>query len=150
MIFFSLKYPLSGFTGLYHLSGFIVVTLPIRKGTFMSKQAFILLMAILSGLYQNRHKIDLWLNPPPPKVAGQTDVVLYSTTWCGYCAKTREYFAENNINYIDLDVEKSTEGRTQYQQMGGTGVPIVVVNGETVIHGYAADEINAALNEDNP
>lgn len=64
--------------------------------------------------------------------------------------KTREYFAENNIDYIDLDVEKSEEGRVQYKRMGGNGVPIVVVNNETVIHGYAPDEINAALNSDNP
>ncbi len=117
----------------------------------MSKYSFLLLIALLGGLAQNRDKIAHWLHPSPPKirVAGQNDVVLYSTTWCGYCAKTREYFAENNIDYIDLDVEKSEEGRRIYQQMGGNGVPIVVVNNDTVIHGYAPDEINAALKGDS-
>lgn len=116
----------------------------------MSKQFFLVLIALLGGLIQNHDKINHWLNPPPPRVTGQNDVVLYSTTWCGYCAKTRQYFAENNISYIDLDVETSEQGRTEYQRMGGNGVPIVVVNNDTVIHGYAPDEINAALNGDNP
>lgn len=115
----------------------------------MNKTTFWLLIALLGGVIQNRGEIDRWLNPPPPKVSGANEVILYSTTWCGYCAKTRKYFAENNIDYVDLDVEKSEEGRTDYQRMGVRGVPIIVVNNETIIQGYSPREINAALDLDN-
>lgn len=27
----------------------------------------------------------------------KNEVVLYATDWCGYCRKTRKFFAENNI-----------------------------------------------------
>lgn len=72
-------------------------------------------------------------------------MVLYSTTWCGYCAKTRQYFGEHNIAYTDLDVEHSELGEKGYQELGGNGVPIVVINQDTVIHGYAPEQLEAAL-----
>ena len=111
----------------------------------MSKTSLLLLIALLGGLAQNQDKIKHWLNPPPPRIPGADEVVLYSTTWCGYCAKTRRYFADNGIEYRDIDVERSEEGRNAYRQFGANGVPIVVVNNDTVIRGYSPDRINAAL-----
>lgn len=111
----------------------------------MSKTTLLLLLALVGGLLQNQSKIKHWLNPPPPRIPGSDKVILYSTTWCGYCAKTREYFADNQIDYQDIDVEQTDEGQTAYQQMGANGVPIVVINNDTVIRGYDPDEINTAL-----
>lgn len=62
-------------------------------------------------------------------------VVLYATEWCGYCKKTREFFKDNNIAFIEFDVEKSKEGKKEYNQLKGKGVPLVVINGK-VIRGY--------------
>ncbi|MGH8497525.1 MAG: hypothetical protein ACRERV_01730 [Methylococcales bacterium] len=53
----------------------------------MSKSFFFLLLAVAGGLAKNRAKIDHWLNPPPPRVAGHNKVILYFTTWCGTCIK---------------------------------------------------------------
>jgi glutaredoxin-like YruB-family protein len=86
-----------------------------------------------------------WLHPPTPRIPGNDKVVLYSTTWCGYCAKTRDYFADNNIDYQDVDVEKTEEGRKAYRQMGANGVPIIVINNDAVIRGYEPDEVDKAL-----
>lgn len=97
---------------------------------------------ILGGLLQNRGRIERWLNPPPP---GSASVVLYATQWCGYCAKTRTFFAEHRIDYQELDVERSEAGRAGYESFGGGGVPLVVINGEAVIRGYRPDAILAAL-----
>jgi mycoredoxin len=63
------------------------------------------------------------------------NVILYATTWCGYCKKTRAFLAENNISYIEYDVEKSEEGRKQLQALGGQGVPVLDIKG-TVVLGY--------------
>lgn len=111
----------------------------------MSKLKLLLLVAALGGLAQNQYKIKHWLNPPPPHIPGSDKVVLYSTTWCGYCAKTRTFFAENHIDYQDIDVEHSPEGQAAYQKLGGNGVPIVVINDDTVIDGYAPDQLSEAL-----
>lgn len=105
-------------------------------------------MAVAGGAMQNRAKISHWLNPPPPvsQAAGSREVVLYSTAWCGYCAKTRQYFAENHIEYTDLDIETSERGRADYERFGGNGVPMVLINDETLIHGYDPERIGEVLN----
>jgi glutaredoxin len=104
---------------------------------------FLLFAAV--GFQQNWTRIDHWLHPPPPRLPGSAKVVLYATTWCGYCAKTRKFFAENQIAYQELDVENSDLGRRGYEALGGGGVPIVVVGDATVIRGYDPDAIGEAL-----
>ena len=119
----------------------------------MKTTTFLLLVTVLGGTLQNRDKISHWLNPQPviANVAGNYDVVLYTTTWCGYCAKTRKYLAENNIKYTDFDVEHSEKGRKDYERLGRNGIPIVVINGKTFIHGYSPKKISEALNNsDSP
>lgn len=75
-----------------------------------------------------------------PAAAETTDmyansVVLYATEWCGYCKKTREFFKDNNIAYVEFDIEKSAEGKQEYNQLQGKAIPLVVINGK-VIRGY--------------
>lgn len=56
------------------------------------------------------------------------EVVLFATDWCGYCRKTREFFAEHNIDYKEFDIEKSPEGKRQYDKVKKRdGVPVVVI-----------------------
>ncbi len=111
----------------------------------MSKTTLFLLIFLLGGLVQNQGKITAWLHPLPPLEPGSYKVVLYSTTWCGFCAKTRDYFANNHIDYQDIDVEVTEEGRRAYQELGANGVPIVIVNNDKIIRGYAPGEIADAL-----
>ena len=74
----------------------------------------------------------------------QTQVVLYGTDWCGYCAKTRAYFKENKIEFVDLDIEKSPEARKAHEALGGGGVPVVLI-GNRKIQGFNAGALEAAL-----
>ena len=73
-------------------------------------------------------------------------VILYGTSWCSYCQKTREFLAENNIAYTEFDIEKSDEGRQRYDAISGSGIPVLEVN-NLVIRGYAPNAILAALHE---
>ena len=59
-------------------------------------------------------------NPP-------NNVIVLSTSWCGYCRTLRQHLAERNIPYTDLDVEQTTEGRYAYHSVRGSGVPITIV-----------------------
>ncbi|MCU6433114.1 NrdH-redoxin [Undibacterium sp. Jales W-56] len=74
----------------------------------------------------------------------QPVVILYGTTWCGYCAAAREFFKANDIAYTDLDTEKTTEGYEGHKKLGGGGVPLIVIDGE-VMHGYSEAGLRQAL-----
>jgi len=80
--------------------------------------------------------------------ASDADVILYGTSWCGYCRKTREYLADNDIDYVDYDIESSVQGAKEYKQLHGRGVPLLVVNTK-VIRGYNPRAIEAALDAES-
>ena len=67
-------------------------------------------------------------------------IVLYGAVWCGYCEQTRQLLASHNVDYCEYDIERSAEGYSQYNSLGGGGVPLVLFNGE-VIRGYNKPEI---------
>jgi glutaredoxin len=88
-----------------------------------------------------------WLNGAPPPDAdryGQPEVVLYATSWCGYCKAAREFFAANGIEYTELDIERSSAAQQGHRELGGGGVPLIVV-GDTVIHGFNQPELRRVL-----
>lgn len=72
------------------------------------------------------------------------NVILYATSWCGYCKKTRAFLSENKINYIEYDIEQSEEGRKQHQALGGNGVPVLDIKG-TVIYGYSVKNMKSVF-----
>ncbi len=71
-------------------------------------------------------------------------VVLYATSWCGYCQKAREFLARNHIAYKEYDIEKSSEGRRQFKELRGVGVPLILV-GTQEIRGWNPTALKAAL-----
>lgn len=63
-------------------------------------------------------------------------------TWCytqppgaAIAKTTRAFLAEKNIPYVEYDIEKSGEGRHQYNELKGNGVPLLNVKG-TLVRGY--------------
>ncbi len=96
-------------------------------------------------IYQKWDVIDSVISPPPDYSAiSQGKVVLYATSWCGYCQKTRELLSKKKVSYKEYDIEKSKEGRRQYDSLNGKGVPVLIVN-DQVIHGYNLKAIEEAL-----
>ena len=55
-------------------------------------------------------------------------------------AKAKALMAEKNIPYVEYDIEKSPVYRAQWAELGGRGVPVLVVN-DNVIHGYRPAQI---------
>lgn len=112
---------------------------------------YVIIFAVLLVTFQHRDTISHFLNPQrtqlPPElqqVAQQADVVLYATSWCGYCAKARNFFSNNNIPYLEYDIENSHEGKRQYDALGGRGVPLMVINGN-IIRGFSPERIRKAF-----
>lgn len=74
--------------------------------------------------------------------AYSSGVTMFSTAWCGYCKQARAYFRSKGIPFTDIDVEKSDDGRRRYKELGGTGVPVILV-GSRMMQGFSADAFEA-------
>lgn len=79
-----------------------------------------------------------------PKTKAAHEVILYTTSWCPYCKKAKAFFDARGIPYTEYDVEKDREAARRKTELGGSGVPFAVVNGERV-RGFAPDQYERAL-----
>lgn len=109
-----------------------------RKTLMMKK--YVIIFALLS-IVMNRNAILAYFNPPTDIInAHQNEIVLYSTSWCGYCAKVRTLLKKNNVSYVEYDIEKSAKANKEHKRLGGSGVPLLLINGK-VVKGYNPDKI---------
>jgi len=101
----------------------------------------IIFIIALLAVIQNWSNIKTWLTPTPDfNSVNNSKVVLYATAWCGYCAKARELLSSHGVVYQEYNIEQSKVGRTQHKELGGRGVPVLLINGE-VVHGYNPQRI---------
>ncbi len=64
-------------------------------------------------------------------------VVMYSTSWCGYCKKAARHFRKNKIPFTEYDIEKSAKGARDYKRLKGRGVPVILI-GDQRMNGFSA------------
>ncbi|MCK4586346.1 MAG: glutaredoxin family protein [Gammaproteobacteria bacterium] len=63
-------------------------------------------------------------------------VVMYSTSWCGYCRKARNYMKSKRIPFQEYDIEKSEKARREYNKLNGRGVPVLLI-GDKRMNGFS-------------
>lgn len=68
-------------------------------------------------------------------------VVMYSTSWCGYCKKARNHFKRNKIPYQEYDIEKSKKAARDYKKLNGRGVPVILI-GKQRMNGFSAQKFD--------
>ena len=79
-----------------------------------------------------------------PAIAQQrAEVKMYATSWCPYCAKARTYFSRRGIAYVEVDIEKSREGRAEYDRLGARGIPVILV-GPQRMNGFSEARLRNA------
>jgi glutaredoxin len=82
-----------------------------------------------------------------PAIAQQkAEVKMYATAWCPYCAKARAYFERRKIAYVEVDIEKSRDGRAEYDKLGARGVPVILV-GQQRMNGFSEARLSQLLSE---
>lgn len=74
-------------------------------------------------------------------------IVMYSTSWCGYCQKAREFFKKRGIAYTEYDIEKDQIAKQRYDAIGGSGVPVILVN-EKRMSGFSEKRLISILESD--
>lgn len=73
-----------------------------------------------------------------------TEVLMYGTSTCQYCEKTRTYFKQNKINFVELDIGKIESAANEHSKLGGEGVPLVII-GQRKIRGFQPEVFNDAI-----
>lgn len=73
--------------------------------------------------------------------AGNT-LKLYATSWCGYCKQARQYLKSQGIDYVEYDVEHDEKAKLEFQAMGATGVPVLVL-GDRQMKGFSEQAFEA-------
>ena len=75
---------------------------------------------------------------------GSPKIVMYGADWCGFCRKLRTEFDENDVDYIEIDVEKSPSKSQISQIMEIQGYPATWV-GYTRVKGVTLSAVNSTL-----
>jgi glutaredoxin len=73
---------------------------------------------------------DLYRNKRSDKV------VMYTTSSCGYCAKARKHFTENNISYLEKNIDSSSQYKHEFKKLKGKGVPLIFM-GQYQMSGFS-------------
>ena len=64
------------------------------------------------------------------------NVKIYSTNWCPYCANTKRFLIEKNIEFEEINIETEGMSREDLEKItGGRTVPQIVID-DTPIGGY--------------
>lgn len=90
-----------------------------------------------------RHTTDT----PAASAAGEPApapvVTLYSTTWCGWCRKSRTLLQALGIAFVERDVESDPRAAAEKARLApGSGVPVLVRGGE-VVRGFSEATIRS-------
>jgi glutaredoxin len=108
-------------------------------------------------VYNDSPENSLDTAPPPVRKKEETrptferkrkaDVVLYTTSWCPYCRKARDYLRSRGIDFVEYDIEKDKEAAIRKKQLDNRGgVPFAIINGRS-ISGFSASAYERALTQ---
>ena len=68
-------------------------------------------------------------------------VVMYATSWCGYCRRARQLLTARGVPFTEIDVDEVQGSRAEMERRSGrTSVPQIFI-GATHVGGY--DDLRA-------
>ena len=82
-------------------------------------------------------------------VGADSGVTILTTEWCGVCKRAKAFFAQNGVPFREWDVEKTEFGAIKFQQLGGSGVPLITV-GSKKMAGFDASAFMALWKPQSP
>ena len=82
---------------------------------------------------------------PAPHVPFTGTVEMYVTSWCGYCKKAQSYLKSRGVPYETYDIEKDSDAKQRYKELGGHGVPLIII-GSNKMNGFSPESMDYYLN----
>ena len=62
-------------------------------------------------------------------------IVMYTTSWCGFCERARRIFQDKGVSFEEIDVESAPGHRAEMRERSGrTSVPQIFI-GDTHVGG---------------
>jgi glutaredoxin len=85
--------------------------------------------------------------PPEPSAEPDANVVMYCTPWCPACLRARNYFKQNNVPFVEIDItrDRAAAQRVRNWAKGFETTPTFKINGEVVVE-FNKDAVDKALN----
>ncbi|HEY5442423.1 MAG TPA: glutaredoxin domain-containing protein [Candidatus Saccharimonadales bacterium] len=78
-------------------------------------------------------------------MSNDSQVIVYSATWCAFCHAAKDYFDKLGVKYTDKDVEKDpAAGLEAVEKSEQRGIPVLDIGGDIII-GFDRPRIDAAL-----
>ncbi|MFU8831684.1 MAG: glutaredoxin family protein [Wenzhouxiangella sp.] len=74
------------------------------------------------------------------------EVVIFTAEWCGYCDQARDYLVRNRVEFLEIDIDSSTEANRRWRDAGGRGVPLAFI-GDQRMAGFSAPAYRQALDQ---
>jgi glutaredoxin 3 len=66
----------------------------------------------------------------------QARIVMYSTGWCPYCQRARNFLGLKNLGYEEIDVESDPKLREEMKARSGRSTVPQIFIGETHVGGF--------------
>lgn len=80
-------------------------------------------------------------------MAGEHEVIVYSTPTCPWCSRAKAYLTQLGVPYEDKDVSRDVEAAREMVRISGQmGVPVLVIDGNVIV-GFDKPRIDELLRE---
>ncbi len=73
-------------------------------------------------------------------------VTLYSSRQCAHCKQLKQVLLQNNIKFMEFDVQSNRRAAKDFQRLGARGVPVLLV-GESRLDGFQPQKLNKLLKQ---
>ncbi len=78
-----------------------------------------------------------------------SQVILYSATWCAFCHAAQDYFDKLGVKYEVRDIESDAKYATEsVDKSGQRGIPVIDIQGDIIV-GFDRPQIDASLKAHN-
>ena len=74
-----------------------------------------------------------------------SEVVVYTTPTCGYCHQVKQYLAQRQVTFREIDVAANPQAAQEMVNLSGQrGVPVVIIDDQVVV-GFNVSRIDQLL-----
>lgn len=72
-------------------------------------------------------------------------VIVYSSDYCPWCVKVKEFLVENKVKFEERNVQQNPAyGNELIEKTGQTGIPVIEIDGKIII-GFNVPALKDAL-----
>lgn len=64
-----------------------------------------------------------------------SDIIVYSTVWCSDCRRAKRFLGEQDIPYLDVDIEQDPEAVARVERInnGRRAIPTIVLRDGSIL-----------------